>query len=288
MELRGAFVVAAVVLGLGTSSAHAAAEGQEMVYRRSVKDLAVTLRVRPGAPSPNRVATLLFELNHRAKVELDGSDLVAVVTSEGGEPSLGSFVVHSMRQPGLYGMHLTAPRAGVYRIQVSQRSRKSGPAVSFDVQVGIGVPTPMPAESAAAPSEPPPPVALGDLMEGMGDLWDDLLNGLKDPHAKPAELTQLIKRIGQVPPKVVGQGRFPEGTPREEFDQLARKLGERVNGLAGMVNDPARAKAEVLDIENTVCLRCHTKYRFEITRDVKSWPQFQPVEPSPRGQQPGR
>jgi hypothetical protein len=277
------FVAALVVLGVGGAPALAASEPQEMTYRRIVKDLTVTLRVKPAAPAPNRVVALLFELARgEGDKPVDGVDLVAEISPEGGAP-LGSYVVHPLRAPGLYGMHVTLARPGVYRVVVNQRGRKGGGApLGFDVQLGVGVPNPMPAESAAPPVDPAS-AALGDMMEGMGDLWDDLLTGLKEGQARP-ELVAMAKRIAQVPPKVVGQGRFPDPAQREEFDLLARKLNERVTALPAMMGDPARARAEMMDIENTVCLRCHTKFRFEITRDLKSWPQFQPAEPSQRGQ----
>ncbi len=261
-----------------------------MVYRRNTKELSVTFRVRPAVPVPNRVATLLFEVSQRrgdGEKPLEAAELIAQITPEGADAPMGSYVVHPLRASGLYGMHLTAPRSGVYRVQVAPRSRKpGGPALAFEVQLGIGVPTPMQGEGTA-PVESSASAALGDLMESLGDMWDELLSASREPNAKPAELTPIIKRIAQIPPKIVGQGRFPEAAQREEFDQLARKLGDRVTALPAVLGDPAKAKAEMLEIENTICLRCHTKFRFEITRDVKSWPQFQPAEPSTKGQ-PGR
>ena len=283
------------------------AETQEVVYRKKVNKTIVTLHVRPAKPVPGKLTTFLFEivkllevpdpaLGDRAPEE--NAHLVATLKGGSHESRIR---LHGLKDAGTYGMHFTAPEAGSYKIQVDQRLDNpeiGDVALSVEFVVGIGVATQMPVadeedaqkarkgrsalkvigNAKAGPGEK----AEGptEVMKELGRRWLDLQLALEEPKPTAGDLAAQAKAIAELVPKADGQVPMSMAINGKEFNLFVGQLADAVNELPALTADKGKAKAFMAKTETEMCLRCHAKYRFQITDDVSHWPKFEPKDPS--------
>jgi hypothetical protein len=241
----------------------------------------VTVRVRPSRPWAQRYVTVLLDFPSEPLL-VPGSELSIWVYRTPGEEPLAQVVLQPLSRKGLFGAHFTPEQAGAFRMEVRERlepSRRS--KVLFEVPLSIEATQP-PEEDLArstARSDPREKLGLDQVMENLGDQWDELSLMLKDPRARKEDALAFAQGIVDLVVNVEGQVPRAQVQNRREFDAFARQLVARVGKLPVLILDRPKARAEMEDVENTLCLKCHTKFRFNLTEDVRDWPRFVPREP---------
>jgi hypothetical protein len=278
----------------------AAPPAREVIYRKKTEKAVVTMRVRPARPEPHRSATLVFEVVRLLTVPdpavgfrkpLEGAVFFAELSLDGR--SFGRYRLHPMKNAGTYGMHFTAPEAGIYRVALAQHldNPEIGDVpVAADLLLGFGKETPM----EAAPDEEEEDVVQvrrgrhalrststkareeprGPLMTELGERWMALTTALAAKDAKGEELQSHAQAIAGLSARVIAEAPSdPEAA--KEHGALAEGMASLAE-LPAKVADPAAARALMERTERDSCNRCHAKRRFHVTDDVGRWPQFEP------------
>ncbi|MFN7133911.1 MAG: hypothetical protein ACK4N5_17680, partial [Myxococcales bacterium] len=271
----------------------------------------ITLRVRPAQPQPGRPTTMLFEvakvldipdpvIGDRAPVE--NANLVLTLTGSGKNATVVRQRLNPMRDAGIYGAHFTATEPGVYKLDLQQQlpgdAEIGDVAIAADFPLGIGVPTPAPAaeeeestgrkdrsrgrgRAGAVKSiteRDQAPEGVGDVMGQLGAAWLRLTDRLEDPKASAEELATHAKAIAELSGKVEGQVPVPMAMHGKEFNLYAGQLHDALKELPAQLADRAKVKATLTRVEQGTCLKCHARFRYQITDDVSSWPKFEPKD----------
>jgi hypothetical protein len=277
-------------------AAAAPVASREVVFRKRLDRHTVTLRVRPARPAPGRTATLVFEVaqllqppdpTFGPRRPLEQGDFVATFSLDGR--TVGRRRLHPLENAGSYGLHFTAPAAGVYRVELAQRLEApeiGAVPVTAEFLLGFGTDTPAQSASAdegdgvevrrsrrtlrvvGARNDGAPPELMADLEER----WLALRAALEEPQADPAELAAHAQALQELSarlrePRSSGQSR--------EFGQLASTL-EPVAALPASFGQPTAALQAMDRLEFDSCTCCHARLRFRLTDDVGRWPEFGP------------
>ncbi len=282
----------------------------ETVYRKRLDNkTTVTLRVRPAQPEPGKLTTFLFEFSRileipdpvigdRAPVE--NADFVLTLTGNGKGAKPVRYRLNPLRDAGIYGTHFTTTEPGLYTLEVEQRlgeKKEIGEvAITGEFQVGIGVPTPPPSEEEEQPGQrtrrgrgrtgalkaiserDSAADVVGEVMGQLGTGWNELARKVEDPKATPEELAAIAKTLSELAGKVEGQVPVAQAMHGKEFNLYAGQLNDALKDLVTQLSDRNKVKASLVKVEQGVCLKCHTRFRYQITEDVSSWPKFEPKD----------
>ncbi len=281
-----------------------AAEPQESVYRKKIDKNVIVLHVRPARPLPAQPVTLTVELQKllpipdpaigdRAPVE--GATVLATITRDGKGATPSSYLFHPMSDSGVYGVRFSVPEHGRYKVEIAQRPGPNAEVaerpIGAEFVLGIGEATPMEASqeegaikagkgrSALRVADAKHKEGPAELMRSLGEHWMALMRGL-ETNLTLGELQGHAKAIAELAGKLPGQVPLSMAIDGREFDALAQQLAKSAAELPAVAGDRAGAKAQVTRMEQDLCLRCHTKFRFRIADELSSWPTFEPKAPS--------
>lgn len=269
-----------------------AREAQQAVYRKPSAHGPLEITIVPAEPRADEVTRFLLRLDREKG---DALELIAVVAPRSGDGPRWVYRVHPLDRGSTYGFNFTPPVPGLYQIELHPRGVEDRldepPDPVAEVQLGVGVPSPMltlaeQERVSAYFAKDGQNRSLTNVMELLSDQWETLRSMLLKRRGTPEDWALRAKVVVQLSRELPGKS--PSRRHAAEFDQLAKALGRQMEQLPGAVRRPATALGMMTDLENTVCLRCHTKFRFELTDDVSRWPAFKPDESKPRSRERSR
>lgn len=120
--------------------------------------------------------------------------------------------------------------------------------------------------------------AVSQVMSELGAEWFQLARKLDDPKTPAEELEKHAKAVAELSGKVTGQVPVSQAVHGKEFNVYAGQLQSALDGIVKQLSDRRKAKESLVKLEQGVCLKCHARFRYQITEDVSKWPKFQPKD----------
>jgi hypothetical protein len=254
-------------------------------YTLTVRDGSFRVRVtlRPGEPQPHKPLEILLDVaratdsidaTYGDRVPLRDAKMQLSITGPGARERRR---VWPMADVGVYGAHWTPAAKGLWTVAVEPIEEKpETPHVSF--QIGVGVPMPASSEGqavranrvvlAGAPQAPTGP-SLREVMKKLGERWLEAGRGGAEADEKAA--IEAMRAIVDGLPGTVPAAHAGDGL---EYDDIVRGLRADVATLA---RAPAKERAAQLEqMDEARCLRCHVKFRDGIVKDLLMWPEVKP------------
>ncbi len=295
---------------------------EELVFRRRFNKWNFNMKMRPGDPQPNRTVEVVFEITRKLESPdpvygdrrpEESKQLLLAVRPDTAKAVAVTYALHPTLDAGNYGVRFMVPQKGQYRLELSEMKKPDAEvgelALQGEFTIGVGEPTIMRTEEA----DPGSRIAVGagrralragsdddsaleasglqPVMRPLGKAWIRLLSELAQPKPTPAELASLAKILREQAGRVRGKSPLTKAGASGEFDIYAERLEAAMGELEKSLSSPEKAREEMAQMESAHCLRCHVKFRFDVTDDLSQWPNFPPkaAPPPPRvGKKPVR
>lgn len=241
----------------------------EVRYHTRIGTTLWRVSIQPGIPAPNDPVEIAFRIEEHLPVpdpylgdRRPLADLPLQVRVRGGGTTQ-VFRLHPTASPGNYAFQFTPNRSDTYTLAVQRTDGRAGVQAEFKVPVGLP-----PLESTRALRVerrigPQPAPGVRGAMQELAKQWMAL-----DRHAGTPQ-AQVIRGA------LLEQARaMHQGTDDLEIEELTAAL------IAGIEAIPAdgsadAVRAQMLEVQNQVCLRCHAKHRLEFADSTIGWPRFE-------------
>lgn len=216
-------------------------------------------------------------------------------------PAPSRYVLWPITNPGEFGFHFTPANDGVYTLTITGTDPTQGDGslelVSFEAKFRIGVgadadQTEQSQGTAVARRTARRPVGLRttkdaerqlqDLMTELGERFLDLEDFIDNPPAKGpnADAAAQARIIAALFAKAQGLAPRAHAKAGSEFDALLAKAPAHFEAIAVAAETPNRkAPRDAFEkAEMQTCLQCHTKFRWNATESLATWPKFQSID----------
>lgn len=273
-----------------------AGAAEERIISKRTGDYAVQLTLRPGDPKPGRLLEIQIEVArvpdfpdpvYGDRVPVNDANLVvqlapALADVAGGKSKI--YRAHLVSEGGVYGVHTIPETAGIYAVAISPRTGP-GPKVSFDIGVGVPMATEAGEGKKGASRRPAAGAGGGRMvvssvgpkteMREIGERWGLLETmagtgslALAGAQGEAKAIAALFGKAKSKPPK--------SANPADELNEMLDGSAAAFTAIAA-VTDAKQLPALVAATEQS-CMKCHVKYRWEMTRDLSRWPKFDIAE----------
>lgn len=217
------------------------------------------------------------------------------------DPAPSRYKLWPITNPGEFGFHFSPAHDGLYTVTItgtdpslgSDSLGTAGYEASFRLGVGTeAAQTEQSQGTAAARRSARRPVGmrntrdrerqLQDLMEEIGERFLDLEDMIDNAPAKGAnkDAAAQARVIAELFKKGKGLTPAAHGTSAEEFETLAAAapvfLEEVAVAAEGKDRKAPRAAFEKAELQS--CLQCHTKFRWNATESLATWPAFKSID----------
>lgn len=281
-------------------------------------DYLFKLTLRPGVLAPQRVANITVEVLRVLEIPdpqwgdrlpMMNSKPIATVQAPAvetkqnrrrTEPAPSRYKLWPITNPGEFGFHFSPAHDGLYTVTITGSDPSLGDSLELtsyeaSFRLGVGTEAAQTEQSqgtAAARRTARRPVGmrntrdrerqLQDLMEEIGERFLDLEDMIDNAPAKGpnTDAAAQARVLGQLFAKSKGLTPAAHTASAEEFETLAASAPALFEAIAvaaeGKDRKAPRAAFEKAELQS--CLQCHTKYRWNATDSLATWPAFKSID----------
>lgn len=281
-------------------------------------DYLFKLTLRPGVLAPQRVADVTVEVLRVLQIPdpqwgdrlpMSNSNPIATVQAPAlaakknrrrAEPPPSRYKLWPITNPGEFGFHFSPAHDGIYTVTIKGSDPTLGEGLELvgyeaSFRLGVGTEAAQTEQSqgtAAVRRTARRPVGMRNtldrerqlqaLMEEIGERFLDLEDMIDNAPAKGPnkDAAAQARAIAQLFEKSKGLAPRAHTASAEEFEKLAAAAPAFFEEIAaaaeGQNRKAPRAAFEKTELQS--CLQCHTKFRWNATESLETWPAFQSID----------